>query len=84
MNESAVQNTRHPSLISGGRRVGRDGKVLSLDMLSSKRDLESEDYPDVESGKIQVVTVLEQHTELVNDTTDGASDRNLVSISSTC
>jgi hypothetical protein len=53
-------------------------------MLSSKQDLESEDYPDVESGKIQVVTVLEQHTEQVNDTTDGASDRNLVSIGSAC
>jgi hypothetical protein len=84
LNESAVQNTRHPSLTGGGRRVGRDGKVLSLDMLSSKQDLESEDYPDVESGKIQVVTVLEQHTEQVNDTTDGASDRNLVSIGSAC
>ena len=53
-------------------------------MLSSKQDLESGDYPDVESGKIQVVTVLKQHTELVNDTTDGASDRNLVLIGSAC
>jgi hypothetical protein len=51
-------------------------------MLSAEQEGESGHFPDVESGKINVITVLERESEQVCDKSDGDSDRKLVSIGS--
>ena len=65
---------------SVGRRVGDHDQIHSLDVLSNEQEAQSgSSLEDVEAGKIKVVTVLEQYTEQVCDSSYGASDRKLVS-----
>jgi hypothetical protein len=79
---STVRSLGNPPVTGFGRRVEDDRQIHSLDMLSAEQEGESGHFPDVESGKINVITVLERESEQVCDKSDGDSDRKLVSIGS--
>ena len=81
---SVVQSRGNASFTETGRRVEGNAKGHPLETISNAQEGDSRHFEEVESGEVEVVTVLEQESEPVCDLSDGASDRKLVSTGFAC